>query len=243
MRYLMTFSYDGNIFYGYQKQVDKRTVQGELEKILTIVNNKKPVSVQSSGRTDKGVHAICQKAHFDLKVNAKTYSLKKLLNKYFTGDIYVKDVEIVPDDFHARYNVKSKTYSYYINTLEFDIFKRNYIYQYCDKLDTQNMKEALKYLTGEHDFRSFCKEEKEKENCVRTIYKASITSKKGVIKITFTGNGFLRKMVRNIVGVLIEIGSGRKTPSYMNEVINSNGELHNMKSVPGCGLYLENVKY
>lgn len=243
MRYLITFSYDGSCFNGYQRQNKLKTIQGEIEKVLTDVNDGKKVEIHSSGRTDKGVHALNQKAHFDLDVNIKLYGLKKILNKKLNGEIYIKDVCVVDNDFHARYFVKKKIYSYYINTLEFDPIRKDYCYQYCDKLNISKMKKTSKYLIGEHDFRSFCKEEKDKENCVRKIYKVNITNDNGIIKITLVGNGFLRKMVRNIVGELIEVGKGKKDINHIKELINSKGELHNKKSVPACGLYLEDVMY
>ncbi len=239
----MTFSYDGTNFNGYQKQPNKRTIQKEIEDVLKQINNGKDVSVYSSGRTDAGVHALNQKAHFDLDVNIKLYGLKKTLNKKLNGEIYIKDVSIVDNKFHARYFVKKKIYSYYINTSEFDPIRKNYCYQYCDKLNISKMKKASKYLVGEHDFRSFCKEEKDKENCVRRIYNISINNVNGIVKITLVGNGFLRKMVRNIVGELIEVGNGKKDIKYIKELIDSKGEIHNKKSVPACGLYLDDVMY
>ena len=243
MRYLITFSYDGSCFNGYQRQNKLKTVQGEIEKVLTDINNGKKVDIHSSGRTDKGVHALNQKTHFDLDVNIKLYGLKKSLNKKLDGEIYIKDVEIVDNEFHARYFVKKKIYSYYINTSEFDPIRKNYCYQYCDKLNISKMKKASKYLVGEHDFRPFCKEEKERENCVRRIYNISINNVNGIVKITLVGNGFLRKMVRNIVGELIEVGNGKKDIKHIKELIDSKGEIHNKKSVPACGLYLDDVMY
>ena len=116
MRYLMTFSYDGSCFHGYERQKNLDTVQGLIETVLTGVNNGSSVTIQSSGRTDVLVHALNQKAHFDLDVKVNLYSLKKHLNKKFEGKIYVKNIELVSEKFHARYNVKSKKYVYYINT-------------------------------------------------------------------------------------------------------------------------------
>lgn len=243
MRYLITFSYDGSSFQGYQRQKGLKTIQGSIEEVLTRINNNKKVDLFSSGRTDKGVHAKNQKAHFDLDVNVTLYGLKKALNKSLNGEIYIKDIEVVDNDFHARYNVLNKTYAYYINTLEFDPIKRNYVYQYCKILDIHIMKEALKLLIGKHDFRGFCFNEKEKENCIRTIYSCEISENQGIIKITMTGDGFLRKMVRNIVGTLIEIGSLKKDMYEITKILDSKGFYHNKKCVPGCGLYIENVVY
>ncbi len=243
MRYLITFSYDGSSFCGYQRQRGLKTVQGSIEDVLTKLNNNKKVELVSSGRTDKGVHALAQKAHFDLDIKATLYGIKKFLNKSLSGEIYIKDIKVVENNFHARYDVLNKTYSYYINTLEFDPIKRNYIYQYCQKLDIGKMREGANLLIGEHDFRGFCFNEKEKENCIRTIYSCKIVENQGIIKITMTGDGFLRKMVRNIVGALIEIGTFKKDVSEITKILENKGLYHNKKCVPGCGLYIDDVIY
>ena len=130
MRYFIKFSYDGSCFNGFQRQNKLKTVQGVMEEALTSLNDGKKVNICASGRTDKGVHAKGQTAHFDLDVSVKLYSLKKYLNKCFDGEIYVKDIFLVNDDFHARYDVLSKTYCYYINMGEYDPCMRNYILQY-----------------------------------------------------------------------------------------------------------------
>ena len=242
MRYLMTFSYDGSCFHGYERQKNLDTVQGLIETVLTGVNNGSSVTIQSSGRTDVLVHALNQKAHFDLDVKVNLYSLKKHLNKKFEGKIYVKNIELVSEKFHARYNVKSKKYVYYINTLEFNPFRRNYELQYCKKLDLDKMHNALNYFVGEHDFRSFCKGYR--ENCVRTIYDASITEKDGIISIEFNGNGFLRAMVRNIVTVLIDVGIGKIDDCFVKSILDAkDNKFYNIKTISGCGLYLEDVVY
>ena len=242
MRYLIRFSYDGSCFNGFQRQKDLKTVQGDIEKALTELNQNE-VSIHASGRTDKGVHALDQVAHFDLDKEVSLYNLKKYLNKSLNGEIYIKEVTTCDEDFHARYNVVNKTYSYYINTGEYNPIKRNYEYQFCKDLDVRSMKEAVKCLIGKHDFRSFATDSDDKENTVREIYSISITEEKETIKISFEGNGFLRKMIRNIMGILIEIGLGNKDILYLKEVLEQNKRSGNMKCAPACGLYLEEVSY
>lgn len=242
MRYLITFSYDGSSFMGYQRQRNLKTVQGSIEKVLFNLT-KKEINLVSSGRTDKGVHGIGAKAHFDLDFDISLYSLKKVLNKGLNGEIYIKDIEVVDNDFHARYNVYSKTYNYYINTNMYNPIERNYIYQYNKKLDIDKMREASKILLGIHDFRGFCFQSKDKENTIREIYNISINEKDGIVEISITGNGFLRKMVRNIVGVLIEIGSLNKEKDEINKILDNKGLYHNKKCVPSSGLYLKDVIY
>src|SRR5574344_506606 len=139
MRYFIRFSYDGSCFNGFQRQDDLKTVQGVIEDALAFLSNS-IINIQASGRTDKGVHAKDQCAHFDLDRDFESYKLKKYLNNSFNGEIYVFSVEKVNNDFHARYNVTSKTYSYYINMGLYNPMMRNYIYQYCKKLDINLMK-------------------------------------------------------------------------------------------------------
>ena len=242
MRYFITFSYDGSCFNGFQRQNGLKTVQGSLESALTSLNGSL-VSICASGRTDKGVHALMQCAHFDLDREVKAYNLKKYLNNSFDGEIYVKEVSLVSDSFHARYDVKSKVYSYYINMGEFSPVNRNYQYQYCKGLDVSLMKKVSMCLVGKHDFRAFCTDSKDKENCVRTIYNIEFDMIGYILKITFVGDGFLRKMIRNIVGSLIEVGSLKKDVSYVSDVLESNFRGGNLKCAPACGLYLEKVNY
>ncbi len=242
MRYFITFSYDGSCFCGLQRQNGLKTVQGCLEEAISSLNGSF-VDVCASGRTDKGVHALGQCAHFDLDIEVKLYNLRKYLNNSFDGEIFIRDIKTVSDNFHARYDVKGKVYSYYINMGEFNPVKRNYEYQYCSNLDVSLMKEASKYLIGEHDFRSFCTDERDKLNCVRTINDIRFEVLGDVLKITFLGNGFLRKMIRNIVAVLIEIGSCKKNVSYLKEVLDKKKRQGNLKCVSGCGLYLDKVSY
>ena len=242
MRYLVSFSYDGSCFNGFQRQKNLKTVQGEFEKALTSLNGSS-VFIHASGRTDKGVHAKKQCAHFNINANVTLYGLKKYLNNSFSGEIYVYSIQEVSSFFHARYDCKSKVYSYYINEGEFNPMMRNYVYQYCEELDVSLMKKASKCLIGEHDFRAFCTSSKDKENCVREIYSISFETIDNVLCIRFEGNGFLRKMVRNIVAILIEIGSKKKEVSYLKDVLDSEKRTGNLKCAYAGGLYLEEVNY
>ncbi len=242
MRYFVSFSYDGSCFSGFQRQKGLKTVQGVFEKALFDLEGS-CVDLVASGRTDKGVHARCQCAHFDLSKKVTIYGLKKYLNRSFDGEVYVSLVKEISDNFHARYDVKSKTYSYYINMGEFDPIMRNYIYQYGNKLDVSAMKKASLSLIGEHDFRSFCTDSKDKDNCIRIINSIDFDVKDNILKITFVGNGFLRKMIRNIVILLIGVGSGSYDDSYIKSILDKKKRDGNLKCAPGCGLYLEKVNY
>lgn len=240
MRYLMTFSYDGTNFHGYQKQPKLRTIEGQLENALTYISGGENVTIHSSGRTDKSVHALNQKAHFDLNKDISLYKLKCAINTHIGNDIYVKDIQIVDNNFHARYMVKKKIYIYKINTKEYNPLERNYIYQYNKDLNIDIMKKEIKHLIGTHDFSSFVNMEDKKEIYVRTIYDADINIVDGIITITFIGNGFLKYQVRNMVGCLIEASTKNRS---IKEVLLKKDRKSFGMIAPGCGLYLKDVEY
>ena len=170
MRYLMTFSYDGTAFSGYQKQPRERTVQGELEKALKEISGGKKIDVHASGRTDAGVHAMAGRVHFDLETKITCEKLSKALNSLLPKDIFVRRVEEVPNQFHARFSAIGKEYIYKLNMGEYNPLERNYVYQHNEKLDVVEMERAMKYLEGTHNFKSFTKTDEEKERTIRYIH-------------------------------------------------------------------------
>ena len=190
MRFLLKFSYDGSNYAGFQNQPGLNTIQFQLEEALKKVNNNTKTIICATGRTDKGVHALCQYAHTDISVNITEEKLKRALNSNLPDDIHIISTKHVSDDFHARYNVKGKEYKYYINLGEYNPIERNYVFQYNHELNVESMKEAIKYFIGTHDYRAFVTENKDKENCIRTIDKATIEKKDNKLIITFHGNGF-----------------------------------------------------
>lgn len=246
MRYLIRFSYDGTNYNGYQKQIGYSSIEESIENALTFINNKKETKLNSSGRTDKGVHAINQCAHFDLDVNITIDKLKRAINSNIPEDIHVNSVEEVDKDFHARYNVKEKTYKYILNMGEYNPLERLYVYQFNQKLDVDSMKEAIKDFVGEHDFSSFTPERDKKTNCVRKIRVAKIEldkENKDKLIFTFTGNGFIKYQIRNMVGYLIWIGLGKKDKNSIKDVLlEKNRKFATITAHPE-GLYLVDVKY
>lgn len=244
MRYLITFSYDGTNYSGYQKQPNALTVQEILETVLTKINSNKKVLVSASGRTDAHVHALGQRAHFDLDISIAPNNLKKALDSLLPEDIYVKEVEEVPNTFHARYDVKKKEYMYIINVGEYNPIERNYVYQYNNRLDIVAMKKAISYFVGEHNFKSFTKTDEEKNDYVRHIYEATISvDEHNHVIIHFLGTGFLRYMVRNMVGTLIEVGEGKREPNCIPKILEFKDRTKAGKTAPAEGLYLKNVFY
>lgn len=243
MRFLIKFSYDGTAYCGFQTQPGLNTIQETIENALKIVNNNKKTPIVATGRTDKKVHALSQYAHADIDVDITEYKLKRALNSNLPNDIHVIETKIVPNDFHARYNVKEKEYKYYINLGEYNPLERNYVFQYNYKLNIEAMKEAIKVFIGTHDFRAFVTENKEKENCIRTITKASIENIQDKLIITFTGDGFLRYQVRNMVGILIKVGENKISTIDVEKILESKDRTTSGKTAPPEGLYLTKVLY
>lgn len=240
-RFLIEFSYDGSNYCGYQKQNRKQTIQEELEKTLTKINNSKEVKIHSSGRTDKKVHAISQYAHFDMNIEIDCYHLTSALNSKLPKDIYIKKAIKVDNAFHARYMVKSKTYLYKINTGIYNPIERNYIYQYNKNLDTNLIKKILKIYKGTHNFVLFTSSDVKKD-FVRTIYNTKIIVNKNHINIFITGSGFLKYQVRYMIGLIISICEKKSDIKNIRTLLSGKGKKLNNVAPPE-GLYLEDVKY
>jgi tRNA pseudouridine38-40 synthase len=243
MKYLITFSYDGSKYYGYQKQPSKKTIQKEIEDVLFQLNSNKEVIISASGRTDSGVHALNQKAHFVLDNNFEPEKLKYTMNKMLSSSIYIKKVEHVNNDFHARFNVKRKKYTYKINTGEYNPLEYDYILQYNKPLNIEDMKKAIKFFEGKHNFKSFTKIDEEKESYEREIFETSVDIKENIISITFVGSGFMRYMVRNMVGLLVEIGSSKRNYDCVMDILKKEDRKESGITIAANGLYLEDVYY
>lgn len=242
MRYLIYFSYDGRNFNGYQKQPGKRTIELELEDAISKINNK-PTKVYGSGRTDSKVHALSQTAHFNLEVEITLDKLKRAINTFLPNDIHIIKVIKVRDNFNARFDVKKKIYQYYINCGEYNPLERDYVYQYCRRLNIDKINEALKYFVGKHDFSSFVSNEAKKESYIRTIYSASLVFKKNKLIFTFIGNGFMKYQVRYMVGTLIKVGEEKIDSSIIKEMLLDDKYNNLVSIVRPEGLYLKEVKY
>ena len=243
MRYLITFSYDGTLFNGYQRQKGLRTVQEEMEKALKEINGGVDTIINSSGRTDKGVHALCQKAHVDINVRITPYKLMRAMNSKLPKDIHVIETKEVNEEFHARYMVKEKEYQYKLNMGEYNPIDRNYVYQYCKKLDVKKMDLAIKYFLGTHNFKSFTPNRDKRENYVRTVNYVNIKKEKNILTFTFRGNGFIKYQIRNMVGYLIRVGEGKKNGEDIPVILASSDRRKASITAHPEGLYLTNVLY
>lgn len=240
MRYLVELSYDGSNFNGFQRLNDERSVQAELEHALSIIN-KADVEVKGAGRTDKGVHALGQRAHFDLDVDVPIDRLKTALNDILPGDIRIISIEKVTQDFHARFNVTKKVYEYKINTGEYDVFKNNYYYQYKYDFNIDILKEVASLFIGVHNFKNFVSGER--DNYEAIIYNIDINKDKDIITITFEGKSFYRYMVRNLVGAMLDVARGKATKEDVKSMLDNYDIDKHLSCVPANGLYLNKIYY
>lgn len=236
-------SYNGTKFCGFQRQPKDRTIQGEIEKALTKMH-KFNIEIHASGRTDASVHAIGQVFHFDTNLNITEYGIIKGLNSLLPNDIYIRNAEFVNDDFHARYSATTKEYYYLLSTRDYNPIEKDIIYQYGKNLDVEAMREASSYLLGTHDYSAFCHMRKNYvRNKVRRIDSINIVEVDSMVKFTFKGSGFLKYMVRILIGTLILVGEHEINPEVIKEILESKDRNMAGKTAPGCGLYLSEVRY
>jgi len=240
VRYLVELSYDGSNFNGFQRLNDERSVQAELEHALSIIN-KADVEVKGAGRTDKGVHALGQRAHFDLDVDVPIDRLKTALNDILPGDIRIISIEKVTQDFHARFNVTKKVYEYKINTGEYDVFKNNYYYQYKYDFNIDILKEVASLFIGVHNFKNFVSGER--DNYEAIIYNIDINKDNDIITITFEGKSFYRYMVRNLVGAMLDVARGKATIEDVKNMLDNYDIDKHLSCAPANGLYLNKIYY
>ena len=232
-------SYDGSIYSGFQRQLDLRTVQGDIEKGLKYLTNE-DITIQSSGRTDKGVHALNQVIHFDTLSKIEPKNFARVLKSYLPDSIYIKSSSKEHKTFHSRYDVFTKEYMYVINYKEYNPIQRNYEW-FIQDYDLDILTKELNKLIGAHDFTSFTKTTEDKI-MVREIKGVKIRKTDTHIYISIIGKGFLRYMVRYLVGTLLEIAQGKSEHSITDFIDMKNSSKVVWKA-PSAGLYLKEVKY
>lgn len=240
MRYLISISYDGSKFNGFQRLKENNSVQKLIEDALTKIN-KKEVVIKGAGRTDRGVHAYDQKAHFDLDINITPNGLKKAINSLVKPYVYITDCKEVSDDFHARFSVVQKTYVYKINLGEYNPLLNDYVNQEFKDLDINLMKKVSKEFLGIHNFKNFVSGER--DNYEAIIYSIKFKKVKNILEIEFTGKSFYRYMVRNLVGALIEVGRHKIDSKYIKSMLENHEVSMVLPTASSCGLYLKQIKY
>lgn len=245
MRYLCCVSYKGTNYQGWQKQINAPTIQGEIERVFSQILNT-CINIQGSGRTDAGVHAERQYFHFDydkeIDINRFRYSVNCLLPK----NIIIKEIKVVDDSFHARYSAKGKTYLYLIRFGERNVFNYEFETNVPQPVDFDILYKALKMFEGKHDFKDFTSKEEDEGNFIREIYSIEITyvEQAKQLSVVLKGNGFMRYMIRNIIGTSIAVASNKEELSYISYHLSdkNNREIVPYKANPE-GLFLVDVNY
>lgn len=243
MRIKLTLSYDGTSFCGWQKQKNGYTVQQAVEDAVFSLTGEK-VSVTASGRTDAGVHAAGQVAHFDTESNIPPEKFYKALNTFLPAEIKALKSERAADNFNARKNAKRKTYEYslYISDTEKPL-KERYGTRVFGDMDIEKMRSAAKLIEGEHDFKAFSATGGSVKTTVRTVYAITVEKTGEDIKITVCGNGFLYNMVRIIAGTLVKFGKGELSESEIIQALKTGERDILGATLPAKGLCLMKVEY
>ena len=240
MRYKAKISYDGSLYYGFQRLNELPTIQKELEKAVSIINKKESV-VKGASRTDKGVHAYEQVIHFDLDYEVPVDRLTCAINAILPRDIRVLDIKKVSEDYHARRSALGKKYVYKINFGEYNVFLDRYYLQYPYKLDIEMMKKCSKIFLGVHDFKNFTAGER--DNYEAVVKEINFIRNGDFLEIEFAGKSFYRYMVRNMVGAMIDVARGKHTIKEVEELLEKPEKEGQMMTASPNGLYLVRVYY
>lgn len=244
MNYKLTIQYDGTRYDGWQRQGNTdNTLQGRLEGVLSRMVGK-PVEIQGAGRTDAGVHARGQVASVHLPEGYTPQEVQNYLNRYLPEDVAVVEVVEVGERFHARLSATGKEYRYHIRMGSVpDVFARKYQYRVEEPLDLAAMERAAGYLTGKHDFRSFCGNRRFKKSTVREVFHIGVEVCGSDLTLVYRGDGFLYNMVRILTGTLLEVGLGQRTPESMVDILEARERSAAGKTAPAQGLVLQEVYY
>ncbi len=238
----LTLEYDGTHFFGYQTQKNKRTVQGELEKALRRLFQKKIISY-GSGRTDSGVHAEGQIVHFETSAKFPLAKIQHGLNHYLPRDISVVQIAKAAHSFHAQYSAKWKLYEYRVLSSQHRSPLEMRAAQFPHPLSLPKMKKGARLLVGRHDFRAFESSGGRRKSAVRTIRRFEVQKKGKIISFQIEANGFLYKMVRSMIGTLLEIGSGKKKLAALKKILITKDRNLIGPTAPAHGLTLKQVSY
>jgi len=240
----LLIEYDGTNYLGWQVQPKGPTIQGILEEKLGLLTGEK-IRLFGSGRTDSGVHAIGQVAHFKTESSMDAHRMQRALNSLLPPDIVIQKMEEVEESFHARKHSKSKVYEYRIlNRNLRSVFHRGYVWHIPQKLDFKEMGKATQYLIGEHDFSSFRSVGSATRTTVRKLIRADWKrGRNGLVRFEIEANGFLKQMVRAIIGTLVEVGKGKMSAVEFRKILESKDRREAGPTAPAHGLFLKEVKY
>jgi tRNA pseudouridine38-40 synthase len=237
----LTIEYDGTDYVGWQFQINGRSVQEEVEKALKQILQS-DIRITGGGRTDAGVHARGQVASFSVEREVEIHSLAKSINAVLPHSIIVLESSEVSIDFNARYDAKSRRYSYYISPAPTAI-ERNYCWQVFQKIDFELLQRCAKQIIGEHGFRSFCKVDTDFHQHRCTIHSAEWKKKDGLFVFEIKANRFLHGMVRTLVGTMVNVGRGHTKLDDFASIVDANDRSAAGMSAPAKGLFLEEILY
>lgn len=243
MRIALMVEYDGSLYHGWQSQNGLRTVQRTLEKAIAKVADTE-ISIISAGRTDTGVHATNQVIHFDCEKSRGIHSWIHGVNSFLPKDICVKWGREVPDNFHARYSATARRYCYtiYNSSVRPALLRGQVTWQYR-QLNQDLMQEGAQHLLGENDYTSFRSIECQSPTPMRNIHRIQVARRGDLLMIDITANAFLHHMVRNIAGVLMAVGTAKRSPNWVKEVLAAKDRRLGAETAPPYGLYLIGVTY
>jgi tRNA pseudouridine38-40 synthase len=241
-RFKLFIEYEGTRYSGWQRQENAKTIQGTLVKSAREIFGDDFIDFQGSGRTDSGVHAICQVAHLDVRTVLAPEIIKMKLNDLLPHDINILEVEKTSQNFHARHDAKARSYLYQISKRR-TAFGKNYVWWIKDKLDFKQMESASKLFIGMHDFSSFSDDDPEEKSTKVLIDNIQMKDEGDLILIRIVGSHFIWKMVRRIVGILVEVGRGKKSEKDILNYLNVKSNEVTKFTAPPSGLFLEKVLY
>lgn len=241
-RFKLILEYEGTRYSGWQKQQNARTVQGELIKACEQIFGDDFIDLQGSGRTDSGVHALSQVAHLDVNTMLAPHIIQMKMNDLLPYDINILNIEKTNKNFHARHSAKSRSYLYQISKRR-NAFEKNHVWWVKDKLDFETMKKASKLFIGMNDFSSFSDDDPEEKSTKVVIDDIELSEKEDLIFIRIKGSHFIWKMVRRIVGILVEVGRGKMSDKDILFYLNNKSNEPAKYTAPPSGLFLEKVLY
>jgi tRNA pseudouridine38-40 synthase len=242
MRFRLVIEYAGTRYSGWQIQKNARTIQGEIERALHAATGTRTFDLQGSGRTDAGVHALAQVAHLDLATNLPPDMLRRRLNDELPSDINILSVERTRRRFHARHDAVARSYVYQISRRR-TAFAKAFVWWVKDDLDIEPMRAAAARFVGHHDFRSFSDDDPTEKSTEVLIEALSIHEDGDLILVHVEGSHFIWKMVRRLVGVLVEVGRGALSPEAAGAMLTRESDLPARLTAPASGLFLERVYY
>lgn len=241
-RYRVTLEYAGTRYSGWQKQKNARTVQGEIERAIAEATGQRSFEFQGSGRTDAGVHALHQVAHLDIHVRVPPETLRRQVNDALPADINLLRIDPAPARFHARHAAVARSYLYQVSRRR-SAFSKPYVWWVKDALDADRMRAAAARFAGMHDFRSFSDDDPEEKSTEVLVEEVTVAEAGDLVLIRVGGSHFIWKMVRRMVGVLVEVGCGRLEPEAVERLLREDTGMPARLTAPASGLFLERVFY